>query len=311
VRIYERFKQFYAEQPNIRYVIEQIYAGTALSLYETGDLDITGIGGFSLDRARDPQGSWYGQLRESVSMCTGYIGIDSRQPPFDDPLVRQAFALAVDRERLSELSQGVALVANGLYPPALPGFRTDLQGQHFDPQAAKQLLARSRYAGKIPPITFTSSGYGSEISGNQAALADMWQRTLGITIRFENLEPSRWEEAMHAGRHGQLYSYGWCADYPDPENFADALFHTGAQQNLGNYSNAALDRLLEQARTERDLATRLGLYQQAEQILVDDTAAIFLNHSRSFTLIQPRIQGYVPAPIGLPIERYLSITPTT
>ncbi|MDZ4719661.1 MAG: peptide ABC transporter substrate-binding protein [Roseiflexaceae bacterium] len=308
VRIYQRFQAFYGDLPKIPYVIEQLYAGAALRLYETGDLDWTGIGGFALDRARDPKGPWYGQLREATSMCTNYIGLDSHQPPFDDLKVRQAFSQAIDRSRLAELAQGNVIPAQGLYPPALPGYRADLRGQQFDPQTARKLLAESRYGGQaLPPIIFTSSGYGSDISGNQAALAQMWQQHLGVTIRFENLEPSRWEESMHAGRHGQLFSYGWCADYPDPENFADALFHSGAQQNLGGYSNAALDTLLERARIEPNITQRLVLYQQAEQMIVDDTAAIFLDHTRNFVLIQPRIAGYVLTPIGVPIERYLSI----
>ena len=157
--------------------------------------------------------------------------------------------------------------------------------------------------------TLNINSASSDISGDQAALAEMWQQHLGVTIRFENLEPSRWEEAMHAGHHGQLFSYGWCADYPDPENFADALFHSGAQQNLGGYSNAELDTLLERARVEPDVRQRLAFYQQAEQQIVDDAAAIFLSHSRSFVLIQPRITGYVLTPIGIPIERYLAIQP--
>jgi ABC-type transport system substrate-binding protein len=211
---------------------------------------------------------------------------------------------------LAELAQGNVIPAQGLYPPALPGYRADLRGQQFDPQAARKLLAESRYGGQtLPAIIFTSSGYGSDISGNEAALAEMWQKNLGVTIRFENIEPSRWDEVMHAGKHGQLFSYGWCADYPDPENFADALFHSGAQQNLGGYSNPALDTLLERARIEPHVDQRLALYQQAEQMIVDDTAALFLDHSRRFMLIQPRIAGYVLTPIGMPIERYLSIQP--
>jgi oligopeptide transport system substrate-binding protein len=309
VRIYESNKRFYLGAPKLPFIIEQIYAGVPLRLYETGDLDTTYIGGFDLERARDPQGPFAGQLHSGVSMCTGYIGIDSSQPPFDDPNVRHAFALAVDRQRLADLGRDGDLVAQGLYPPALPGYLAQLQGQRFDPAAAKQALAASRYpsAAALPPIVFTSSGFGSSISSYQAALAEMWQRHLGISIRFENIEPNRWSEVMHSGQHGQLYSYGWCADYPDPENFADALFHSGAQQNLGGYEDAELDAILEQARTEPNVQKRMALYQQAEQRIVDQAAAIFLTHSSYHQLIQPRIQGWVATPIRIPIERHLAI----
>lgn len=137
----------------------------------------------------------------------------------------------------------------------------------------------------------------------------MWQKNLGVTIQLENLEPSKSSDEIHKGHHGQLLFYGWCADYPDPENFADALFHSGAQQNLGHYANPELDALLEKARVERDVAQRIGMYQQAQQMIVDDAAAIFLDHGLSFLLVKPEIKGYVLTPIRTPIERYLSIDP--
>jgi oligopeptide transport system substrate-binding protein len=309
VRIYERNPDFYLGPPALPYIIEQLYAGYGLRLYEQGSLDWTGVGGLNLERARDPQGPFAGQLYSGISMCTSYIGIDTTRPPFDDLMVRQAFALAVDRVRLAELSQDGDLPASGLFPPAMPGYQVDLAGQRFDPEAAKRMLAESSYGGaeRLPEIVFSSSGYGSEIGQQQSALAEMWQRHLGVTINFRNLEPNYWREAMHAGKHGQLYSYGWCADYPDPENFADALFHTGAQENLGDFSDAQLDGLLERARVEPDVAARIALYQQAEQRIIDQAAAIFLMHGSSHMLVQPRIQGYVLTPIGVPIERYLSI----
>ena len=110
-------------------------------------------------------------------------------------------------------------------------------------------------------------------------MAQMWQQNLGVTITVENIETNLYNDKIYAGQHGQLFDDGWCADYPDPENFADALFHSGAQQNLGNYSNPELDALLEQARVEQDVSRRIQLYQQAEQIIVNDAPALFTMHS--------------------------------
>jgi oligopeptide transport system substrate-binding protein len=104
-----------------------------------------------------------------------------------------------------------------------------------------------------------------------------------------------------------MFDYGWCADYPDPENFADVLFYTGSEQNLGHYSNPALDAILDQARTEQDVAKRIALYQQAEQILIQDAAGLFTMHSISYVLVKPYVIGYVLTPIDISMERYLSI----
>jgi oligopeptide transport system substrate-binding protein len=310
LKLYERNEQFYAGAPPIRYVVEQLYAGVGIRMYETGDVDVSGVGLYDVDRMRSPDEPMHADLREGVSMCTSYISFDVTQPPFDDPKARQAFALAVDRSRYIDVVQhSQAIPARGLYPPALPGYNLDLNGLDFNPELARQRLAESKYGGadKLPPIIFTTSGFGSDIGGSVSALIDMWQKNLGVSIQVENIEPNKAQDELHKGRHGQLFFSGWCADYPDPENFADALFHTGAQQNLGHYANPELDTLLEQARVERDVTRRMAMYQRAEQLIVDDAAAIFLDHGLSLLLVKPHIKGYALTPIRVPIERYLSI----
>lgn len=310
VAIYERFSDFYLAPPAIRYVIVKIYAGSSLRLYETGGIDITGVGGNDLERMRDPNEPMSADLREGVSMCTSYVLFDTTQAPFNDPKVRQAFAFAVDKQRYQAVVlQQDAITAHGLYPPALPGYNPALEGITFDAARAQQLLAESTYgsADKLPPIVLTTSGLGSSIDASISALAQLWELYLGVKIQVEKIEPNYYSDLVYDGKHGQLLSWGWCADYPDPENFADVLFHTGTEQNLGKYSNPTLDTLLEQARIERDTTKRVAMYQHAEQIIVADAAAIFLSHSRSALLVKPRIKGYVLSPISVPIERYLAL----
>ena len=128
---------------------------------------------------------------------------------------------------------------------------------------------------------------------------------LGVEITVENLEPNYFYEKILAGQHGQIFGGGWCADYPDPENFADVLFHSGSTQNTGEYSNPELDALLEKARVEQDVAKRIEMYQGAEQIIVDDAPVLFTTHSLSYQLVKPYVKGYVFTPIDVPIERYM------
>jgi oligopeptide transport system substrate-binding protein len=135
----------------------------------------------------------------------------------------------------------------------------------------------------------------------------MWQQNLGVTITVENIEYDYFYDQIFSGNHGQLFSGGWCADYPDPENFADVLFHSGSEMNSGGYSNPTLDALLEKARVERDVTTRMNMYQQAEQIIVDDAPVLFTTHSLSYELIKPYLKGYIFTPISVPLERYLWI----
>jgi oligopeptide transport system substrate-binding protein len=302
--VYEANQDFYLGAPSIPYIVVNLYTGDSQRLYEAGDVDITGV--YSIDRFTDPTEPLFNELRTGVSLCTGYVVFDSTQPPFDDVNVRKAFSMAFNRQQFIDVVlNGHALPAHGIYPPGLPGFNIALQGLPYDPEQARELLKQSKYGINLPPIVFTNSGVGSYISSDVAALADMWKKNLGVTITVENLEPNFYYDQIYAGNHGQLLTTGWCADYPDPENFADVLFHSNANQNNGGYSNTDLDALLEAARIEQDVTERIEMYQQAEQMLVEDAAALFTVHWLSYELVKPYVQGYVLTPIDIPIERYM------
>jgi oligopeptide transport system substrate-binding protein len=275
-------------------------------LYESGEIDITGI--YSVERFTDPTELLHNELLTGVNLCTDYVIFDATRPPFDDVNVRKAFSMAFDKQKYIDIVlDGHALPAHGLYPPGLPGFNLALQGLPYDPTQARKLLAESKYGGqnRLPPIVFSNIGVGSYIGADVAAMAEMWEQNLGVTITVENLEPNYYHDQIYSGNHGQLFSGGWCADYPDPENFADVLFHTASPQNNGGYSNPQLDTLLEVARVEQDVTKRIALYQQAEQILVEDAAALFTTYSLSYQLVKPYVKGYVFTPIDIPIERYM------
>jgi len=302
--VYERNQDFYLGAPSIPYVVETLYTGDPQRLYESGEIDITGV--YSVERFTDPTEPLHNELVTGVGLCTGYVIFDTTRPPFDDLKVRKAFSMAFDRQLyLDVVMDGHALPAIGIYPPGLPGFNISLEGLPYDPAAARELLKESKYGNDLPPIVYTDAGYGSDISSDVAALAQMWQQNLGVTLTVENLEPSFYLDNLASGNHGQIFGGGWCADYPDPENFADILFHTGSQVNSGGYSNPQLDALLEQARTEHDVTTRIGLYQQAEQMIVNDAPVLFTVHDLSYQLVKPYVKGYVFTPIDIPIERYL------
>ena len=306
--IYEANPDFYLGPPSIPYIVIQLYSGVDVRLYESGEIDIAGVGLYDADRFLDPTEPMHDELLTGVDLCTSYMTFDTTRPPFDDVNVRKAFSMAFDRQKyLDVVLNGHALPAHGLYPPALPGFDLTFQGLPYDPDQARELLKASKYGGPegLPPIVFTNGGIGSYVSPDIAAMAQMWEQNLGVTITVENIEPNYYYDQLYSGNHGQLFSNGWCADYPDPENFADVLFHSGSSQNLGGYSNPELDQLVEAARVEPDVTKRIEMYQQAERIIVDDAAVLFTVHSLSYQLAKPYVKGYVFTPIDIPIERYM------
>ena len=306
--VYDANPYYYLGVPSIPQIVVELFTGVGINLYESGEIDMTGVSTSDVPRLLDPADPLHPDAHSDVSLCTNYVLFDVTKPPFDDVKVRQAFSMAFDRQKFIDVvDNGVGIPAKGLYPPALPGYNPNLQGLPYDPQQARQLLAQSKYGGPqgLPAIVFTAQGIGNTASPDVAAMAQMWEQNLGVKITIENLEPDKYLDLLYSGQHGQIFSSGWCADYPDPENFADVLFHTGAQQNIGNYSNPALDAILEQARVEQDVNKRIQLYQQAEQIIVQDAPALFISHDVNYMLVKPYVKGFVLTPIDIPIERYL------
>lgn len=306
--IYEANADFYLGKPSIPFVLFKLFAGAGVRLYETGEVDITGVSIYDVDRFLDPLEPLHNELVQGVSLCTGYVVFDTAQPPFHDPNIRRAFSMAFDRQRyIDVVLRGRALPAIGPYPPGLPGFRYEREGLPYDPEQARELIRQSKYGSveNLPPIVFTDSGIGTYVGLDVAAFAEMWQQNLGVTITVENLESNFFYDQIYKGNHGQLISGGWCADYPDPENFADVLFHSGSTVNNGNYSNSELDALLEQARVEQDVTQRIAMYQQAEQMIIEDAPVIFTTHSLAYRLVKPYLKGYMYSPISVPTERYL------
>jgi oligopeptide transport system substrate-binding protein len=282
-------------------VVYLMGAGIPMSMYELDEIDLVGVGGGSLERVQDPNSPFFPELQVGANMCTTYVGFDNSRPPFDDPLLRRAFSLAIDRERLMDgLYNGNALPAAGPLPPGMPGFTGEVGYQAYDPAAARALLAQAGYdnPAEFPAVTFHTSGYGG-VGPFVTALITMWQENLGVTVEPMLLDPYEYLDELYEGNTGHIFNSGWCADYPDPENFLDVLFHSGSQQNLTGYGDPAVDALLEAARVESDVETRLALYGDIERQIVADAPAAFLVHSLSAVLVKPHLENYVLTPIGV------------
>ncbi|GAI28656.1 unnamed protein product, partial [marine sediment metagenome] len=207
-------------------------------------------------------------------LSSGYIGFNTTKPPFDDVNIRRAFSQAIDKDKLVSLVfKDMVQRADGILPPGIPGFNKDLSGLNFDVNKAKELIASSKYgsAAGLPSITITTSGWGGLISQGLEAIIQEWRQNLGVEVKVRQLEPQRFLYHLKQEKD-DMYFIGWVADYPHPQNFLDVLFHTGVDNNYGEYSNHGVDALLERAGVEPDNDLSLALYQQAEQKLVDDSA---------------------------------------
>jgi ABC-type transport system substrate-binding protein len=224
--------------------------------------------------------------------------------------VRQAFNYALDKERLLEtFSDGNGFVANGPLPPGMPGYGgLEAESYPYDPQQARQLLSAAGYTdpADMGTLTFTTQGYG-DVGPYITAVITLWEEALGVTIEPIMLDPFTYYDELYAGDSGHFYSSGWCADYPDPQNFLDVLYHSESRQNIGGFSDEALDDLLEHARVEQDVQARVAMYQEAERRIVSQAPVVFATHGISAVLVSPDLQGYVLTPIGVPQWHHVAV----
>ncbi|MCB8963018.1 MAG: hypothetical protein H6651_22090 [Ardenticatenales bacterium] len=300
----------YHTPAQIPYVIYRFNLfGNALSLYEGGQIDFVGVGGDDLLDIQQPDHPLHDQLLSTTSLCTSIVQLNNNRAPLDDINVRQALALATDKQLLIDrFGSGVSLLAQTLLPPGMPGYSLDGTDWSYNPDAARELLANSSYGNDLPPITLSTFGRGNAEDEYLLALATMWQEELGIEYTIEYFDPVDYTTAAQA-LDSHVITWGWCADYPDPENFLDLLFHSESNFNLAEYSNPELDALLEQARVELDSATRLALYHEIELMLLADVGVIPVSHGVSHRLVSPRVQGYVLAAMGIAQTHRLSLSP--
>ena len=293
---------YYLQPPRVTRVNFHLLAGTPMELYETGKIDIAQVYPEYIERASDKKGPFYKELTAFPELSLHYIGFNVRKPPFDDAYIRRAFCYAINKERIISITmKGTVTKAKGIIPPGMPGHNENLSGFGYDVAKAKSLIANSKYksADKLPPIAITISGWGGDIGTSLGAIIQDWRENLGVSVTVRQIEPQVFLYHLN-DEADEIFMLGWVADYPDPQDFLDNLFHTGAAYNSGNYSNPSLDKLLDQAAIEPDYTARINLYHQAEQIVLDEAACIPLWYNTSYLLIKPNVKNYKINPMGIP-----------
>lgn len=302
-------ESFYLEpKPSLAKVTYVLAGGSPLVMYENDEIDLTGVGINDIERIRDPNEPLNREFVERSSLDTFYVGFNTQEPPFDDARVRRAFAQAIDKEVLAKtVLRDLVVPAKGVLPPGMPEYNANLQGLPFDPDAARALLEEAGGPSVVSNVTLLASGRGASPGPILDALVAMWEQNLGVTVTIQQEEFGLFLRDLDETNF-QMFSLGWIADYVAAQNFLDIKLHSQSPNNETKYANAEVDSLLEQARTEPDAQKRAQLYQQAEELIVQDAPWIPLYHGKSNALIKSYVQGYVIAPFVIPNLRYVSIS---
>jgi oligopeptide transport system substrate-binding protein len=227
---------------------------------------------------------------------TWYLVPHVKMAPFDDKQVRLAMAHAVDREAIVKGPlQGLGGVAYTFNPPGFPGYNPNKYEEltKYDPKVAMDMLKGTPYEGgkNWPKITLTQRDEGDGPKAVGAAVIQMLKQNLGMQIDQVVGEPKETYDRMYKGEI-QLMWIRWYADYPDPNNQQWQVFYGGNTTGRRQvWQNDAFDKLVTDAKGVTDEAKRFQMYQDADKVMLEDGAAIFVYYPYNYGLLKPRISG--------------------
>lgn len=273
---------------------------TRVSMFENNQVDVTlDPPASELDRLFKEQ-----KVQVLPELATYYYDFNITKAPFDNPKVRKAFALAIDRDTLvKKVAKNAYAIATGLVPPAMPDAQ---KGQEFrkvggdffkdnDIVVAKQLLAEAGYPdGKgLPPITLTYNT--SEIHKAVAeAVQEMWKKNLGVEVALTNQE---WKVFLKTRQSldYQIARDAWAGDYPDALTFISLFLSNSGNNNTG-WKHTDYDRLVKKAKASLDPNERMQAMHDAEKILIGEMPIIPVFYYTKPYMIKPNVKGFVHTP---------------
>jgi oligopeptide transport system substrate-binding protein len=274
-------------------LIHDIGGRSPVAAFESGDLDLTDVSPFDA--------TWLGYdetlgplLRRTDGLSLQYYGFDTSRPPFNDVRVRQAFSRAVDWRRLIALSAaGAATPATGMVPPGIPGrSTTDFLPAH-DPAGARQLLAQAGFPGGagFPAVTLLGGGetdraFAAEIKSELGVNVQVEVQGAGFFDRLTSDPPS-------------IFSMGWVADYPGPNDFLGILLGTRASNNYGRWSSPGFDQAVSDALAATDAAAARAAFDRAEGIVRDEAPTIPLTYDVGWSLARGGLLGAYENGLGI------------
>ena len=280
-----------------------------LKRYRAGEFDI-------VDDLPTDQLGWLRQNMPKELHIAPYAGVyfytvNVTRPPFNDARVRQALAMAVNREVLVErITLAGELPAYGFVPDGTADYISQKVPWAKMNQAARdaeaiKLMTAAGY-GPRKPLKFNLNYNTSENHKKiVVAIAAMWKK-LGVEVDLVNTEAKVHFATMQQGDF-EMARTGWIADYNDAQNYLYLSQTSTKQQNYARFSNAEFDKLMEQASVSGDMRKRAELLQQAETILLKELPVIPLYFYVSKNLVSLRVKGWEENPFDVFHVRNLSL----
>ncbi|MDP2386048.1 MAG: ABC transporter substrate-binding protein [Bacteroidota bacterium] len=289
---------------------------TAFMQFLSGEIDmLSGIDAFNPSEVLDADGKLKPLYKGKFSLetqpyiKTDYIGIliDEninivKSSPLKQKAIRKAINYAFDREKLIKFfhnNLGVP-ATSGFIPAGLPSYsQTKVKGYHYNPEKVNQLLEEAGYPGGkgLPEITLhTTENYIEIVEFIQGQLSE---NHITMKISIENATVLKTNVAKN---EFNMFKKSWVGDYADEENFMSLFYSKNFSpegSNYTHYKNPDFDKLFERARRENNDSIKTALYQQMDQMVMDDAPVIPLYYDQVVRLVKPNIKNLTANPINL------------
>ena len=301
--VMERNEDYWGDAPgNIQQLIFRPIADPAarLQALQTGEIQ-----GYDLVDPQDYEtisGDENLQLINRPAFNVGYVGFNQAVAPLDQLEVRQAIAHSIDREEVVEaFYAGQGEVATQFMPPEVEGYADDVTTYEYDVDKAAQILED---AGIETPIqidfaypTDVERPYMPDPQANfEAMVADLEESGLFTIEKKSATWSPDYLDNVDNGRYG-LYLLGWTGDYGDPDNFVGTFFQT--EQPAWGFNNQEIFDALDAAEVETDLEARVGLYEEANRLIMDFLPGLPYVHTEPGLAFTANVTGYQASPVSL------------
>jgi oligopeptide transport system substrate-binding protein len=268
-------------------------SATVFNAYKNNEYDIIGLAAEDLKTAK-ADATLSKEIQQYPGSCTYAVMFHQLKEPFTDQKVREAFALALDREGwVKDVLSGLGAPTLTWIPKGFPGYDANEKRWGFDPAAAKAALAASKYGSvdKLPPIELAFSDSARNRTRYEW-LAAKWKEVLGVTVKLLPTESTAYTALTKDVKTAPLaFILGWCADYPDPQNWLSVYWMTGAFGERIGYSNKDLDAKMKMADAELDPTKRMALYDEAQKMLITGAPVAFMWNNVNTYLVKPYVKG--------------------
>lgn len=305
--IITKFEEYWEEPMELDSVTFKIVTepGSRMAELETGESHVIfGYDSSNTERIENnPETNTYNNSNVAIE----FIGFNNQKEPLDDVRVRQAISHVVDREEIIEgIYSGMGAVPDGPLVEGLIGHDEDIENLEYDLEEAERLMAEAGHEDgfELSIITNDTPQRVDVAIYLQEALAD-----INITATVNQMEWGTYLEEASTGEH-DIFLLGWPNFTGDPDQSLWPLFHSsmmGAEGNRVFYDNPEVDELLEAGRQETDEEARAEIYEEVQQILVEDAPMIYMNQGVTQDAYRAEVEGLYIDPYMKPDFRDVTL----